>query len=217
MFSKNCFFTMVFLFLICPVVFSVSLEDKAQIQVQLKLIEISVNYGDAATILEVVSPNARAGLKEELTESFGGKAIEYEQRIDSFEDLEDKKVRVTGSFSASGNNWKINGISNYFIFEKINGSWFLTDTDFHQKTNPEYVFNLVGSILSLGIPFFLFLLFLLFVLFIFWAWMLLDLLGRNFEDKTTWLLVVIFLGFFGAGLYFFIKRKKLISLEMQHL
>ena len=45
---------------------------------------------------------------------------------------------------------------------------------------------------------------------IFWIWMFIDLLKRkNFEDKTVWVLVFLFIGIFGAILYFFMVYKKL--------
>jgi len=45
---------------------------------------------------------------------------------------------------------------------------------------------------------------------IFWIWMLIDCLKRkNFKDKLVWVIVLVFLNVVGAGLYYFlVKRKK---------
>ena len=46
--------------------------------------------------------------------------------------------------------------------------------------------------------------------FIFWLWMLIDCLTRRFEgsEKIVWALVVIFLYFLGALVYFFVGRPR---------
>ncbi|MCD6367562.1 MAG: PLDc N-terminal domain-containing protein [Candidatus Aenigmarchaeota archaeon] len=45
---------------------------------------------------------------------------------------------------------------------------------------------------------------------ILWIWMFIDLLRRKkFEDKTVWVLVFLFLGVFGAILYYFMVYRKL--------
>jgi len=44
---------------------------------------------------------------------------------------------------------------------------------------------------------------------IFWFWMLVDVLKRKkFDDKLTWVVVLMFLNVFGAILYFFMIYKK---------
>ena len=46
--------------------------------------------------------------------------------------------------------------------------------------------------------------------FIFWLWMLIDCLKRGFAkpaDKIAWILVLIFLYFLGAVIYYFVERK----------
>jgi len=44
---------------------------------------------------------------------------------------------------------------------------------------------------------------------VFWFWMLIDCLKRKkFDDKLIWILVIIFLGFIGAILYYFLVRSK---------
>ena len=44
---------------------------------------------------------------------------------------------------------------------------------------------------------------------VFWLWMLIDLLKRRrFEDKLVWVLVLIFINFLGAALYYFLVYSK---------
>jgi uncharacterized protein YneF (UPF0154 family) len=45
--------------------------------------------------------------------------------------------------------------------------------------------------------------------------MLVDVIKRDLENKTQWLLVVILLNWFGAILYFFIARKEAINREIK--
>jgi hypothetical protein len=44
---------------------------------------------------------------------------------------------------------------------------------------------------------------------LFWFWMLIDCLKRKkYDDKLVWILVLLFLGFAGAILYYYIEREK---------
>ncbi|MEM5772840.1 MAG: PLDc N-terminal domain-containing protein [Candidatus Aenigmatarchaeota archaeon] len=44
---------------------------------------------------------------------------------------------------------------------------------------------------------------------VFWVWMLIDCLGRKkFEDKLVWVIVLIFLNFIGAVLYYILVKSK---------
>ncbi|MEM7821815.1 MAG: PLDc N-terminal domain-containing protein [Candidatus Aenigmatarchaeota archaeon] len=58
-------------------------------------------------------------------------------------------------------------------------------------------------------------------LFIFWIWMLVDCIKRNFENKTQWIIILVFTSIIGAILYyFFVKRKNLqmqASLQLQQI
>ncbi len=50
--------------------------------------------------------------------------------------------------------------------------------------------------------------------FIFWLWMLIDAIKNQKEDKVMWILLLIFLNFLGAILYYFIaKRKEIKSID----
>lgn len=43
----------------------------------------------------------------------------------------------------------------------------------------------------------------------FWIWMLVDCLGRKkFEDKLAWVIVLLFLNFIGAILYYILVKSK---------
>jgi len=47
------------------------------------------------------------------------------------------------------------------------------------------------------------------LLFVFWIWMLVDaIMKKKFEDKLVWILVIIFLHFIGALLYYFLVYRK---------
>lgn len=52
------------------------------------------------------------------------------------------------------------------------------------------------------------LLMLVFVFFAFTAWMFIDCLIHQADDKFMWVVIMLFLNFGGALLYFFIARRK---------
>lgn len=176
-------------------------EDEVEIQKAIKSIKQSVNDGNAKNILGLLSPNASAELKNEIENNIAGKSITFQQSIVSYEDISPDKVKVKGKFAAKGISWSVSGLSNYFIFEKVNGKWLLLETNFHQKLSPGFVFKTVGKILIV--------IFLIFSpLGIFWLWMLIDCIKRPIENKVVWILVIVLVGLLGAILYFFIERKK---------
>jgi preprotein translocase subunit YajC len=196
--------SLLFVLLLCTsfVHAEVSAADKTSIQSRVTMIANSINNNDIQYILNMVSPNARSTLKSEIEENIAGKMIKFQQSISSYEDLGNNQVKVKGTYVAAGSGWNVNGMSNYYIFERSGNSWKLVDTNFHQKMGAGYVFKSVGKIFAIIIP-------LLIILGIFWLWMLIDAIKRQFESKTLWIILIIVLGFLGAILYFFIIRRKL--------
>jgi len=64
---------------------------------------------------------------------------------------------------------------------------------------------------GLGILFLLFFLALGLLLFVFWIWMLIDAISNNGlsgTEKIVWVLVIIFLHFLGALIYYFVGRSR---------
>lgn len=180
----------------------ISSSDKEEIQNQIKLIVDSINKGNANFISSMISPNARQGLNEEIESKVAGKPITFSQNIRSFEYIEDNQVKVRGRFSASGIGWEITGFSNYYTFENVEGTWLLTDTNFHTRADGSYILRFIIRIFTFLIPVFL-------LFSAFWIWMIIDCAQRSFDDKIAWILIIVFLGILGAALYFFIKRKQL--------
>lgn len=203
---------LIFIILISFTTFSfaqISSDDKIQVNDQLKVIVETLNrdftpFGDERTlspILDIVSPTSRENLNSEILSNLN--TVNYfNQTVRSYKYLDDGKIEVRGNFEASGASWNVSGFRNYFIFEKVDGTWMLYDTDFHLKMGVRYVFRSVFKIFLILAPFYL-------IAFAFWIWMLIDAVKRDFPDKTLWVLLIIFLTFLGAILYFFIKRKKL--------
>jgi len=183
----------------------ISSIDKEEIKQNINIIEQSLGEGDVSSILSLISPNAPSKLKNEIENILEDKKIHFtEDDISSWTDISSSSVKITGSFSASGHNWKTSGLENYFIFEKVNGRWLLLDTDFHQKLSPGYWWNFIMKIMAFACPIFL-------ATFAFWVWMLVDCLNKSSRDKLIWVLVIIFLNILGAVLYFFIERKRITN------
>ncbi len=194
------------LFLASVVMAEVSSTDKTEIQNQITMITNSINNNEISSILNVVSPNARPDLKNEIENNLAGQMVQFQQSVSSYEDLGNNQVKVKGRYSAAGPGWNVNGMSNFYVFEKSGDSWLLVDTDFHQKMGVGYVFKFIGKIFLIILPFVI-------IFGAFWLWMLIDCIKRQFKDKTMWILLIIFFSFIGAILYFFMMRKKLIQQE----
>ena len=187
---------------------SINDSDKEQVHNSLGILVDAVNKSNTEKIKTLLSPDVSEALKQEIQNNIRWKNIKYEQNIDNFEEISSDRMKITGTFAARGTNWNISGSSNYFIFKKIDQKWYLSESDFAKKLSSEYVFKFVWKIIGIAfiivIPIFL-------VLFIFWVRMIIDVSKRPLEDKTVWILIIIFLNWFGALLYFFIARKKHIK------
>lgn len=190
------------LFLVsASVVSAVSSQEKIEIQERIKVIQEAINSGKIQEIVDLVSPNAFPELKDEILVELGGKSIQFQEEISTYEDLAEGKVKVKGRFTAKGMNWSVSGLGNYFIFEKVGDEWLLLETDFYQKLNPAFVLKIIKKIFVFGSPIFAF-------MFIFWIWMLIDCAKKPVKDKVAWVLIIVFAGIIGAIVYFFIERRK---------
>ncbi len=200
-------FFVVSLFLVGVTVFaqsSISSTDKQQISNNLDSLVQAVNTGDTQKIASLISPDNPV-LQSEIQDRIrGGIAyqLDYSPFDKNFQVLSENKIKITGRFAASGAGWHISGLPTYFVFEKTpNQQWFITDTDFYQKLGFDYTFNFLKKIFIIVGPIFL-------ILFAFWLWMLIDCAKREFDDKALWIILLIFLNFIAAILYFFIVKRK---------
>lgn len=176
---------------------NISRDAFNQVGGNLEVIIDSVNSGETQNILNLISPNANLALKDEILEKLGGGKILLGEHISYCDYLSENKIKVKGRFNAKGVGWEVTGLSNYFIFEKYNGNWLLLETNFHKKIGAGYVFKIIGVIMLILVP-----------LGLFWLWMLIDCANRAIDNKTAWILIIIFLSILGAALYFFIPRRK---------
>jgi hypothetical protein len=184
----------------------VSDADKQEISAQMHLLIEAVNNSNTEKITDLLSPNASEELKLEIVNNIENKDIDYKQNIGLFEKLENNKIKVKGKYSASGLNWHSSGFSNYFIFEKNNNEWLLVESNFAKKLSIGYIFESIKTILLYIIPIFL-------ILTIFWIWMIIDVATRPIDEKIVWVLIVIFLNFLGAIIYFFTARRKYLKTQ----
>lgn len=179
-------------------------EDKIEISGQVERLVNSVNDQDLSAWGKLISPTARPGLLDEVVASVAGRRLAFQESIKSFKDMEDGRVKVKGGYSLEDVNTSIKGMPNFFVFEKVNGKWLIYDTNFHKKFDGNDVFWLVGIIFAV--------VFILMIpLFAFWIWMLIDVISKPGDNRTPWVLAMVFAGFIGSILYFFLvyrKRKK---------
>ncbi len=202
------------LFLVGTTVFAqavVSSNDKQQITDNLDSLVQAVNAGDTQKISVLISSNNQTLLSDIQERIRGGIAYEldYSPFDRNAEVINQDQVKVKARFTASGVGWNVSGLSTFFVFEKQNNQWLITDTDFYKKLGADYVFGILKWVLIFGGPVFL-------LLFAFWLWMLIDCAKREFDDKALWIILLIFLNFIAAVLYYFIvKRKNVIRKPLE--
>ena len=69
-----------------------------------------------------------------------------------------------------------------------------------------------GIFTGIGVVFIIVWLLFLFVglvIFGLWVWMLIDCAKREFDEKLMWIIIIIFAGWIGAILYYFLVKRKL--------
>ncbi len=182
--------------------------DKKEVYNKITTIEKAVNSSDADTILNLLSPNASEILKQEIQNNIAGKKINYQQNIWNMEEIDSDKIKLKWKFSAKGINWSVSGFSNYFIFEKINNGWYLQDSDFAEKLDPNKIFKMIGKFFLFIAPFFLLITW-------FWIWMIVDVSKRNLKDTTKRILILVFFNWLGAIIYYFTARREDIKRKKQ--
>lgn len=185
-------------------VFAISTEDENKISEKMNLIVNSINNNsDVESIYDNISPNASINLKEDIRKNIEGKKFKYGIQLEDVEEIEPEKIKLNCRFIAIKNigyiihfTSKIEGLKTYFIFEKIDGEWYLLESDFAKKLDSK-VFNLVFVIVLL--------------IFAFWIWMIVDVAKKPIKSKTLWVLVIILFNFIGAIIYFIFPRRKYIK------
>lgn len=180
---------------------SLSSADKQQIINNLDSLVQAVNMGDAQKISTLISPNNQT-LQSDIQERIRGRIayqLDYSPFDKNVEIISQNQVKVKARFAASGVGWNVSGLSTYFVFEKQNNQWLIIDTDFYKKLGADYVFGILK-----WVPIFL-------LLSAFSLWMLIDCVKREFDNKALWIILLIFLNFIAAILYFFIVKRKNIT------
>ncbi len=174
-------------------------SDKKEIFVHLHSLVTAITDGNGREAASLVSPN-NSILQKEVYNAVQSK-LNYDLEINSIEAIEGNKIKVECTFSVAGNGWRTNGLSNYFVFEKYADYWLISDTDFHKKMSKDYTFGVIKKVMSVFVP-------LLLIFGIFWFWMLIDCIKNETDNKTVWVIILIFLNILGAILYFFMARRK---------
>ncbi len=181
----------------------ISSEDKQQIENKLDSLVQALNEGDEQKISVLISPDEQellSDIKEGVT-SLTAYELDYSSFDDNAEVISQGQVEVKARFAASGLGWNINGLSTFFVFEESDSQWLIVDTDFHEKLGADYVFDLLIRVLIFVGPIFI-------LLSAFWLWMLIDCVKRDFDDKVLWIILLIFLSYLAAVLYYFIIKRK---------
>jgi len=177
--------------------------DTQVITKNINLLTQYINSGNSKQISSLVSSSnatlsadIQNGIKGCSTIKFNFAPIDKNSQV-----LSENQVKIKGSFSASGMNWETNGIPTYFTLQKENNTWLIIDTDFHKKLGADYIFALIGKIFLIIGPIAL-------LMVLFWLWMLIDCIQNDFSDKTIWILLLVFLNFIAAILYYFMIKRK---------
>lgn len=117
---------------------AVTAYDTSLLFRQLQIISNHVNnIRDSDSINSVVSPK-NTGLIKSIDSHVVGKTVQFSQNVTKIEDVSADSVRISGTFTAQGQDgkrsWKNQG-KDFYVFarDKQTAKWFLTDTDFYQR------------------------------------------------------------------------------------
>ena len=177
-------------------------DDSEIIRNKLMIILKDVSSGRIDNIENLLSPNAPDSFRQEIKQNIQGKSIKYMQDITDVKQPSPNQVRMSGKYTGKGNGWSVSGSSIYFIFERINGDWYLLESDFAKKLSPGYVIKFIGVIFLFAIP-----------LLAFWFWMLIDLIVKPIKPKFLWVMILLIFNWLGAVVYFFTARRQYNKLQ----
>ena len=175
-------------------------DDSEVIKSKLMIILRDVSSGRIDNIENLLSPNASDSFRQEIKRNIQGKSIEYVQDITDAKQPSPNQVRISGKYTGKGNGWSVSGGSIYFIFERINGDWYLLESDFAKKLSPRYVIKFIGIIFLFAIP-----------LLAFWLWMLIDIITKPIKPKFPWIVILLMFNWVGAVIYFFTAHRRYIK------
>ncbi len=145
-------------------------QDKDQVKWVIGSFAANVNNGNVPETVKLFSPNMDSSRKQAITEELYSRAASGGLRLEYFADLSDSSVeeitpgvlyKVTGRFKAEGPNWNVSGLKATFTVERVNGYFYINDTDIFEKMGLKGVGKIFGWIG--GIMLVIFLLFVVFV------------------------------------------------------
>lgn len=191
------------LLLLLPLTVFASSADEDAVFKQVSTFTEGINLSDVELIHSTLSPNMSEESKNEITE-LTSQGIFYIQNISEFETLENGSIQASGRFSAEGVGWSISGFKSHFTYENIDGEWLLVQTDIVSKMSTDGIFTVLITVMAVFIP-------VMFLGFGFWLWMLIDAIQRPIENKTMWVLLLIFFQVFAAVIYFFAVRRPALN------
>ncbi len=133
-------------------------EDKGQIKLVIGSFESYVNSGNVPEIVNLFSPNMDAARKQIITDELYKSVASGGLKLEYFADLSDAAIKETGpslyeikgTFKAQGPNWNVSGLSATFTVERVNGYFYINDTNLFEKMGLKGVgkiFGWIGGIL----------------------------------------------------------------------
>lgn len=165
----------------------------------------SLNFEDKTTIESLIVPENQA-LKQDIEDNLPSEPIIYQIEKPTLNEniayVGPDQIRFDTVFYASGLSWETHGLPIYFVFEKQNGQWLISDTNFYTKLGFNYALKTIKTIALITVPISL-------VLFAFWTWMFIDAMKRQYPNKGLWIILLLLFNILAAIPYFFmVKRKK---------
>lgn len=151
----------------------------------------AVKAGDVQRASEVIAAQ-NAQLKNDILSKIKN-AFEFKVPDLTLQIINAKKVKASGTFTAKGSNWDMNGFSIYFILEKKDHKWLIADTNFASKLSSRFFFSFFVLVL---------------IILMFWLWMLIDCFKRKLSKKALWIIALFVFNIIAAVIYFIVIKRK---------
>ncbi len=178
-------------------------DGKLEPLMRLRDFLVVVNQGNQEAVKSVVLPSElvkkiQAVMADPFSYDFTTTAADFETP---------EVLIVKGFFKAESYRknkktkpvWMMSGFSNYFKLKKESDKWWIIETDFAKKLSRSFLNR-----------FFSLIIFPLLLLFLLTFWMLFDCVGRDFEDRRFWFIMLMLFNFVAAFIYYFqVKRKNI--------
>ncbi len=116
--------------------------NRQAVATTIELLVAAVNKGDVAAMASIISPSQPellAAIQDRISGGVTFDLLDYTAANLRIQTLYPNRAVVYAAFSASGPMWNMSGETAQFVLQQEGEVWLITETNFHENLNLDYV------------------------------------------------------------------------------